>query len=54
VPQSAAAKKEFIGALRSESHVDRKLSAAETVEAKRYRRIQSLAKRVASDRSPIR
>jgi len=34
------------GALRSESHVDRKLSAAETIEVKRYRRIQSLAKSV--------
>jgi hypothetical protein len=33
------------GALRSESHVDRKLYAAESIEAKRFRRIQSLAKR---------
>jgi hypothetical protein len=33
------------GALRSESHVDRKLAAAEAIEAKRHRRTQSLAKR---------
>jgi hypothetical protein len=33
------------GVLRSDSHVDRKLSAAETIEANRYRHMQSLAKR---------
>jgi len=33
------------GALHSESHIDTKLSAAEAIEAKRYRRTQSLAKR---------
>ena len=33
------------GALRSESHVDRKLAAAEAAEAKRHRRAPSLAKR---------
>jgi hypothetical protein len=32
-------------ALRSESHIDTKPSAAEAIEAKRYRRTQSLAKR---------
>src|SRR6266850_5908185 len=42
------------GALRSESHVDRKLAAAEAIEAKRYRRTQSFAKRVASSRPSIR
>ena len=35
----------FSGALRSEPHVDRKLAAAEAIEAKRYRRTQSMAKR---------
>jgi hypothetical protein len=35
----------YSGALRSESHVDRKLAAAEAIEAKRYRRTQSMAKR---------
>ena len=33
------------GALRSESHIDTKLSAPEAIEAKRYRRTQSLAMR---------
>ena len=33
------------GALRTESHVDRKLFAAEAIETKRYQRTQSLAKR---------
>jgi hypothetical protein len=33
------------GALRSESHIDTKLSAAEAIETKRYSRTQSLAKR---------
>jgi hypothetical protein len=33
------------GELRTESHVDRKLSAAEAIETKRYQRTQSLAKR---------
>jgi len=33
------------GALRSEPHIDTKLCAAEAVEAKRYRRTQSLSKR---------
>lgn len=33
------------GAPRSEPHVDRKLSAAEAVESKRFRHTQSLAKR---------
>ncbi len=33
------------GALRSESRTDTKLSAAEAIETKRYRRTQSLAKR---------
>jgi len=33
------------GALRSESRIDTKLSAAEAIEAKRFRRTQSLAKR---------
>ena len=32
-------------ALRSESHIDTKLSAPEAIEAKRYRRTQSLAER---------
>lgn len=34
------------GSPRSESHVDRKLCAAEAVEAERFRRAQALAKRV--------
>ncbi len=34
------------GAPRTESHVDRKLCAAEAIEVERYRRAQSLAKRV--------
>jgi hypothetical protein len=42
------------GGPRSEPHVDRKLFAAENIEAKRYGRIQSLAKRVARDRSTLR
>jgi len=42
------------GALRSELHIDRKLSAAEAIETKRYQRIQSLAKRPAGDRPSIR
>ena len=42
------------GALRSELHIDRKLSAAEAIETNRYQRIQSLAKRPATDRPSIR
>ena len=42
------------GGLRSELHIDRKLAAAEAIEAERFRRIQSLAKRPASDRPAIR
>jgi len=42
------------GALRSELHIDRKLSAAEAIERKRHQRIQSLAKRPAGDRPSIR
>jgi hypothetical protein len=34
------------GAPRSEPHVDRKLSAAEAIESKRFRRTQSLSKRL--------
>ena len=33
------------GALRSEPHIDRKLSVAEAIEVKRYQRTQALAKR---------
>jgi hypothetical protein len=42
------------GALRSELHIDRRLSAAEAIEAQRYERIQSLAKRPVRDRPLIR
>jgi len=34
-------------------HIDRKLAAAEAIEAERFRRIQSLAKRGAATRPSI-
>ncbi len=41
------------GGLRSELHIDRRLAAAEAIEAERFRRIQSLAKRGAATRPSI-